>query len=90
MNRQLIEAANLQTFNAAGGLPPADYVNQEMTTRGGGYEPTTLRDQHSRILAAQPINGLALVILLRVLDKENPEQQGFVTVAHDLTGAPLF
>lgn len=90
MNRELIEAANLSTFHAAGGLPPAEYVLQEMATRGGGYEAPTLREHHARILAAQSVNGLALVILLRVIDKEDAEKQGFVTVAHDLTGALLF
>lgn len=90
MNRELIEAANLQTFHAPHGLPPADYVNQEMASRGGGYEPTSLREAHARILAAENVNGLALVVLLRVLNKDDPAQQGFVTVAVDLTGTQIY
>jgi hypothetical protein len=89
-NRQLIEAADLKTFHREHGLPPAEYVQQEMTTRGGGYEPTTLRELKQKVLAAQNVNGLALVILLRVLNKEDPTQQGFVTVAYDLTGKQLY
>lgn len=89
-NRQLIEAADLQTFHDDHGLPPADYVNQEMLTRGGGFEPTTLRELRAKIIAAQCVNGLALVILLRVLNKDDPTQQGFVTMVFDLTGKRLY
>jgi hypothetical protein len=89
-NRQLIEAASLKTFHREHGLPPAEYVQQEMLTRGGGYEPTTLRELKAKVLAAQNVNGLALVILLRVLNKDDPTQQGFVTVAYDLTGKQLY
>lgn len=90
MNHVLLEAANLQTFHAAGGLSPLDFVQQEMAPRGIHYEPQTLRLMHARILAAQTVNGLAIVILLRVFDKDNPDNKGFVTIAHDLTGAVLF
>ena len=90
MNRELIDAASLQTFNAPHGLPPAAYVQQEMTPRGGGYDPAFLRENHARVIAAENVNGLALVTLLRLLDKEDPEQTGFATVAYDLTGAQIY
>jgi hypothetical protein len=61
-----------------------------MASRGGGYEPFAIREAHAKILAAENVNGLALVILMRVLNKDNPEEQGFVTVAVDLTGTQLY
>lgn len=90
MNRELIEKANLQTFHGPQGLSPADYVLQEMATRGGGYEPASLRVQKCRILAAESLNGLALCFLMRQLDKDDPTKQGFVTIAVDLTGEELY
>jgi hypothetical protein len=89
-NIELIEAASLKTFHNAYGLPPADFVNQEMTARGGGFEPATLREAGMKILSAQSVNGLALVILLRQLNKDDVAQRGFVTAAYDLTGKRIY
>jgi hypothetical protein len=90
MNSQLIAAANLQTFHKDTGLPPAEYVKQEMVTRGGGFDAISLREQQLRIITATSIKGLALVTLLRQFNKDDATQHGFVVIAFDLTGAVLY
>jgi hypothetical protein len=90
MNSDLVKAANLQTFHKETGLSPTEYVQQEMASRSGGYDPISLREKRAKIIAAQCVRGLALVILLRVLNKEDPTQQGFVVIAYDLAGRQLY
>jgi hypothetical protein len=90
MNSDLVKAANLQTFHKESGLSPTEYVQQEMASRNGKYDAISLREKRAKIIAAQCVRGLALVILLRVLNKEDPTQQGFVVVAYDLAGRQLY
>jgi hypothetical protein len=90
MNSDLVKAANLKTFHRESGLSPTEYVQQEMASRTGGYDPASLREKRAKIIAAQCVRGLALVALLRVLNKDDPTQQGFVVVAYDLAGRELY
>lgn len=92
MNRNaLLAAAGLSVFTANLGQSPADYASAQMEGRGTSFINGPFKDTGRKLVAAQAINGVALVTLSRVnlTDAAKEEVKGFQITVYDLAGNVL-
>lgn len=92
MNRNdLLAAAGLSVFADNLGQSPDAYADAQMAGRGTAYVSGPFKDTGRKLVAAQAVNGVALVTLSRVnlTDAAKDEVKGFQIVAYDLAGNVL-
>jgi hypothetical protein len=92
MNRNaLLAAAGLSVFAPNLGQSPADYAAAQMAERGTAFVSGPFKDTGRKLVAAQAVNGVALVTLSRVnlTGAEKEDVKGFQIVAYDLAGNVL-
>lgn len=96
MNRDaLIAAAGLSVFTSNAAQAPADYAASQMKGRGDSFTTGAFKDTGRKLVAAQAVNGVALVTLSRVnltdhaLNAAGEVPKGFQIVAYDLSGNVL-
>lgn len=92
MNRnELLVAAGLSVFTDNAGQPPADYAASQMAGRGTAFSTGSFKDTGRKLVAAQPVNGVAFVTLSRVnlTEAAKDDVKGYQIVAYDLAGNVL-
>lgn len=87
----LIAAAGLSLFSQNFGKSPADYAIEQMANRGDAFVAGPFKDTGRKLVAAQAVNGVALVTLSRVnlTDAAKDDVKGFQVTAYDLAGNVL-
>lgn len=90
LNKILI-TAGLSVFTENAGQPPADYAASQMANRGTSFSVGSFKDTGRKLVAAQPVNGVAFVTLSRVnlTDAAKADVKGYQIVAYDLAGNVL-
>lgn len=92
MNRNdLLVAAGLSVFTENPGQPPADYAAAQMANRGTSFSIGSFKDTGRKLVAAQPVNGVAFITLSRVnlIEAEKADVKGYQIVVYDLAGNVL-
>lgn len=88
---QKLAAAKLSVFTENHGQSPADYAAAQMQGRGSLFTSGPFKDTGRKLVAAQAVNGVALVTLSRVnlTDAVKHDVKGFQITAYDLAGNVL-
>jgi hypothetical protein len=89
MNRNaILAAAGLSIFADNLSQSPDVYADAQMQGRGNAYVSGPFSVTKRKLVAAQAVNGVALVTLWRVVlvDAEKPDTKGFQIQVFDLAG----
>lgn len=92
MNRnELLAAAGLSVFTNRVGQSPSDYAAAQMKERGSHFSVGPFKDTGRKIVEAQAVNGVALVILSRVnlTDAGKLGVKGYQITVYDLAGSVI-
>lgn len=88
---KILVTAGLSVFTENAGQPPADYAASQMANRGSAFSIGSFKDTGRKLVAAQPVNGVAFVTLSRVnlTEAAKDDVKGYQIVAYDLAGNVL-
>jgi len=92
MNRnELLAAAGLSVFTPRLGQSPQDYAVAQMKGRGDSFSVGPFRETGRKIVEAQAVNGVALVVLSRVnlTEAAKDDVKGYQITVFDLAGSVI-